>query len=67
VKSEIKQIEEVSVTMDGEEGRFVFVALEYLLAGDLSGLEQGESNALLALSTSLHEAFAANAEEGMKK
>jgi len=64
MKSEIRQVEEISVTMNGEEGRHLFAALDYVLAGDLDGLEEEESSALSALYMSLHGAFMANIKKG---
>lgn len=67
MKSEIKQVEEISITMDGKEGRRLFAALDYLLTSDVGGLEQEESDALSELFTSLDEAFMANKKERMKQ
>lgn len=69
MKSEIKQVEEISITMDGKEGRCLFVALDCILTGGggLFDLEQEESDALSELFTSLDEAFTASKKERMKK
>lgn len=69
MKSEIKQVEEVTITMDGEEGRRLFAAVDYILTsgGGLFDLEQVESDALLELRTSLDGAFIANMKERMTK
>ena len=66
MKSEIRQVEEISVAMDGKEGRHLFAALDYVLTsgGSVFDLEQEESNALSALYMSLHGAFMANIKKG---
>lgn len=69
MKSEIRQVEEISIAMDGKEGRRLFAAVDYILTsgGGLFDLEQVESDALLELRTSLDEAFTASMKERMKQ
>lgn len=65
MKSEIKRIEEVSVTMDGEEGRLILSAIDRVLTR--FDLGQEESGAMSDLYTSLYRAFMADMREEMKK
>ena len=69
MKSEIRLVEEISIAMDGREGRYLFAALDHILTcgGSLFDIEQEESDALSELYTSLDEAFTANVKERMKK